>query len=150
MAAQATRRDAREWALQVLFGLDLNRTVSLESALADFMQEKTCSARIRDFTQTLVNGVFGHHEEIDAAIARNAQHWDVRRMGAVERNVLRIAVFEMLYLQDVPPAVSINEAVDIAKFFSSRESGRFINGILDQIRKTETAGAETTMDETRS
>jgi len=136
----ATRRDARERALQVLFGLDLNRGTELETALLDTPDGTPFPPRIQAFYLGLVRGVIAHREDLDAIIARHAPGWDVARMGVVDRNVLRIGVYELLHTQDVPPAVAINEAVDIAKYFSSRESGRFINGILDQIRKSEPVG----------
>ena len=135
--APATRRDARERALQILFGLDLNRAAELETALRANPEGKPFPARIQTFFEALVRGVASHRDEIDAIIERHAPQWHVNRMGVVDRNVLRIGVYELLYAPDVPPAVAINEAVDIAKYFSSRETGRFINGILDQIRKTE-------------
>ena len=133
----ATRRDAREWALQILFGMEFNRDTDPVPVVEGFMQDKACTPPVRAFMQALVDGVLTHREAIDAVISTAAQHWDIRRMGGVERNVLRIGVFELLYCEEVPPASAINEAVDIAKYFSSRESGRFINGILDQVRKTE-------------
>jgi N utilization substance protein B len=76
-----------------------------------------------------------HHSDIDALISRHAENWDIERMGTVDRNVMRIAVYEMLYRDDIPPVVSINEAVELAKAYSSAESGKFVNGILDRIRK---------------
>lgn len=135
MRVVATRRDARERAVQILFGLDLNSSVPLETALSDLPESTSLSPRAQAFLERLVRGVVAHRDELDAEIASHAEHWNIARMGTVERNVLRIGVFELLYHGDVPPPVVINEAVDIAKYFGSRESGRFINGILDQVRK---------------
>ncbi len=139
----AKRRDAREWALQVLFGLDLNTSAEPAGAIADFMADKHGSKALRAFMADLVNGVCTHREAIDAAIRQYAENWAVDRMGVVERNVIRIGVYELLFTSGTPDAVVINEAVDLTKYFSSRESGRFVNGILDRIRKTRTtAGAD--------
>lgn len=130
-----TRREAREWVLQILFQLDFVRDDALDAVFARFWEDKSPDAPARRFAEELVVGVRAHLSEIDPMVIRHAEHWDLSRMGAVERNVLRTAVYEMVYRGDIPPAVSINEAVDIAKFFGSSESGRFVNGILDCIRK---------------
>lgn len=130
----ATRRHAREWAVQFLFQRDFN-TNDIESALADFWNEKPADQKIRCFTEELVRGVLTNLAAIDAKIQQYAEHWEVKRMNAVDRNVMRLALYEMLYRPDIPPIVSINEAVDIAKAFSSLESGRFVNGILDRARQ---------------
>jgi N utilization substance protein B len=82
-----------------------------------------------------VNGVLGTKGQIDALVERYSQNWNISRMSCVDRNVMRIAVYEMLYCDDIPPKVSINEAVDIGKKFGTQESGAFINGIMDSIRE---------------
>jgi len=128
-----TRRTTREWALQILFQLDLN-PVEVDVALRDFWDgQEPADAGSREFTETLVRGVTDNRAAIDEKITQYAENWDIRRMGVVDRNVLRMAIHEMLHRGDVPPIVSINEAVDIAKNFSSNESGRFVNGILDRV-----------------
>lgn len=131
----ATRRDSREWAVQILFQLDLNPTHELDAVFEAFWQGKQCGKKSCQYTEWIVREVRAHAAEIDACIAGVAENWDVKRMGVLDRNVLRVAVCEMLYGTEVPPVVSINEAVDIAKYFSSAESGRFVNGILDRVRK---------------
>lgn len=132
----ATRRDAREWALQMVFSLDLNAKVELDWCVEDFFREHpTKDSKIRAFAEKLVRGVFHEQPTIDATIAKYTQHWSISRMAAVDRNVLRIALYELLFCPDVPPAVVINEAVDLAKYFSNTESGRFVNGILDRVRR---------------
>jgi N utilization substance protein B len=82
-----------------------------------------------------VNGVLETKGQIDALVERFSQNWNISRMSCVDRNVMRIAVYEMLYCDDIPPKVSINEAVDIGKKFGTQESGAFINGIMDSIRE---------------
>ncbi len=132
----ATRREAREWALQMVFSLDLNPKAELEWVIEDyFTTNPTEDERARRFAEGLVHGVVREQPDIDATIARYAEHWSISRMASVDRNVLRLAMYELLYCPDVPPAVVINEAIDIAKYFSNVESGRFVNGILDRARR---------------
>ncbi len=132
----ATRRDAREWALQIVFSLDLNTREELNRVFDDFFASNPCEdAAARTFCESLVRGVVAERATIDEAIGRYAEHWSLKRMGVVDRNVLRIALYELMFRPEVPPAVVINEAIDIAKYFSNSESGRFINGILDRARK---------------
>jgi len=91
-------------------------------------------AAVRLFAEPLIRGALDHRDEADALIKKHAQNWDLHRMAAVDRNVLRLAIYEMLYRDDIPPVVSINEAVDIAKKFSTQDSGKFVNGILDKVK----------------
>jgi len=152
------RREARERAVQFLFQHDLNPPERLEEALEEFWGGQRAAAvqadhapatwgeqvelpppsadelAMRQFADPLIQGVLEHRTEIDAAIMEHAHHWSLERMAAVDRNVLRLAVYEMLHRQDIPPVVSINEAVDIAKKFSTQDSGKFVNGILDKIK----------------
>ena len=87
-----------------------------------------------DFMESLVKGVIEHREEIDEMIVKYAKNWNLGRMAVIDRNILRLAAYEMMFRADIPPVVSINEAVDIAKKYSTDDSGKFVNGILDQIR----------------
>lgn len=130
----STRRQAREWAVQLLFQLDINPT-ELDPAIAEFWRERNGGARGKAFVEKTVKGVTSNCKEIDAMIRRCAENWDIKRMAATDRNVIRVAVYELMYCDDVPAAVAINEAVDIAKYFNCSESGRFVNGVLDRIRK---------------
>lgn len=145
------RHEARRWALQFLFQSEFNREDTVDDSFRLFWehQDNEQSSAIpdspgsgnrpkeqaRQFTEELARGVIQHHEQIDGVIAQHAENWDITRMGTVERNAMRLAVYEMLYRNDIPPVVSINEAVELAKAFSSRESGKFVNGILDRVRK---------------
>lgn len=128
------RRATREWIIQFLFQTDFNPEV-LNVALADFWAEKTPSEREKTYAEEIIKGVIQYRDELDDRLSQYAKHWDSERMGAVDRTVMRVALFEMLYREDVPPVVSINEAVHFAKDFSSLKSGRFVNGVLDRIRK---------------
>lgn len=133
----ATRRQAREWAVQLLFQFDLNPDET-DGAFRYFWSTHKLDGnsdrvrKSREFTEGLVRGVRGRLSELDDEIRKYARNWDIRRMGVIERNVLRMALYEMTHEKDVPPVVIINEAVDIAKYFSSTESGKFVNGILDR------------------
>ena len=91
-------------------------------------------AETRLFADPLIRGVLGHREEIDARIRQHARNWEFHRIATVDRNIMRLAIYEMLFREDIPPVVSINEAVDIAKKFSTHDSGKFVNGILDKVK----------------
>jgi N utilization substance protein B len=128
----SSRRKARELAMQTLFYLDMGG-VAPETAVAMFCQNFNPSPKFMPFYKTLVEGVIHKKTEIDALIERFSSNWRLSRMSGVDRNVLRVAVYEMLFCDDIPPKVSINEAIDVGKKYGSEESGAFINGILDSI-----------------
>jgi N utilization substance protein B len=128
-----TRRKARELAMQALFYMDIRNDVSAEM-LARFCENFSPSPKAQPFFLKLVNGVLETQAELDALIERFSKNWDISRMSCVDRNVMRIAVFELVHCDDIPPKVSINEAIDIGKKFGTEESGAFINGIMDSIR----------------
>jgi N utilization substance protein B len=128
-----TRRKARELAMQALFYMDMQKDAS-EEMLEYFCGCFCTSKKSRPFFMKLVNGVLETKGRIDALVEHYSQNWKINRMSCVDRNVMRIAVYEMLYCDDIPPKVSINEAVDIGKKFGTQESGAFINGIMDSIR----------------
>ena len=129
-----TRRQARELAMQALFYMDIRKDAS-EETLENFCGCFCPSKKSRPFFRKLVNGVLETKGQIDSLVERYSQNWNISRMSCVDRNVMRIAVYEMLYCDDIPPKVSINEAVDIGKKFGTQESGAFINGIMDSIRE---------------
>jgi len=128
------RRETREWIMQFLFQLDFNPE-PIDIALKDFWEGKDPVEREKTYAEEVIKGVVQHKDELDDRLSQYAKRWDSDRMGAVDRTVMRVALFEMLYRDDVPPVVSINEAVHFAKDFSSFQSGRFVNGVLDRIRK---------------
>ncbi len=129
------RRQSREWALQFLFQRDFNREGDLAAELEEFWRDRRPAPRVQSFTEEIIYNVERQRDELDAKINEYTEHWDVKRMGGVDRNLLRIALYEMTGRSDIPPVVSIDEAVEIAKRYSSNESGRFVNGILDRARK---------------
>ena len=144
-----TRRQARELAMQALFYMDIRKDAS-EEMLEYFCGCFCPSKKSRPFFIKLVNGVLGAKDQIDALVERFSQNWKINRMSCVDRNVMRIAVYEMIYCDDIPPKVSINEAIDIGKKFGTQESGAFINGIMDSIRGTlEKEGTLKKVDVTR-
>ena len=153
-----TRREARERAVQFLFQYDLNLPADLEAALGRFWDAQRAASieaeeagptwgqprelppptaedtATRVFAEPLIRGTLEHREEIDEHIRRVAKNWELHRIAVVDRNILRLAIYEMMYREDIPPVVSINEAIDIAKRYSTPDSGKFVNGILDKIR----------------
>jgi N utilization substance protein B len=153
------RREARERAVQFLFQHDLNPPENLELELAHFWSSQTSAAiddeksgmakwgekvelppptveeaEMRLFAEPLIRGTLEHRNAIDERIKTHTKNWDFNRIAVVDRNVMRLAIYEMLHREDIPPVVSINEAVDIAKKFSTEDSGKFVNGILDKVR----------------
>jgi len=157
-AFMGKRREARERAVQFLFQHDLNPPEDLERALGEFWDSQRAAAiagekgkatwgqpvelpppsageaEMRLFAEPLIRGTLQERDYIDECIKKHVKNWELHRIAAVDRNILRLAIFEMLRRQDIPPVVSINEAVDIAKKFSTAESGKFVNGILDKVK----------------
>ena len=128
------RRLARELAVQFLYQFDLAGG-SFDEAFPLFWETQSeVDNAGRQFAEELVRGVLEQRAGIDEKIVRYTENWDLPRIAAVDRNILRLAAYEMLYRDDIPPVVSINEAVDIAKKFSTHESGAFVNGILDRLK----------------
>lgn len=130
------RTQAREFALQILYQVDLLQSKT-EEIFKDFWVENEVDQEVRDYTVLIVNGTLKHQKAIDESITKYAENWQLERMAVVDRNVLRLATFELLYLDEMPPKVAINEAVNLAKKFSQIEAGKFVNGILDKIAHTE-------------
>ena len=152
------RREARERAVQFLFQHDLNPPENLGAGAGEFWNSQRAAAiedekgaahwgekfelppptaeeaETRLFAEPLIRGMLEHRDAIDEKIKSHAKNWDFHRIAAVDRNIMRLAIYEMLHREDIPPVVSINEAVDIAKKFSTQDSGKFVNGILDKIR----------------
>ena len=129
------RREGREAAVQFLFQDDLNKSDALTAALEEFWTLRESSARTRIFASELIQGVLANHDAIDERIKKVTANYELHRIAPVDRNILRVAIYEMLYTTEVPPVVCINEAIEIAKRFGSEESGRFVNGILDRLKE---------------
>jgi N utilization substance protein B len=129
------RRKAREYALQMLFQWDITHDAIDQIAATFFQNELEGSTAVVEFARKLVTGTVENVEYIDRLIQRHAEHWRLDRMATVDRNLLRLATEEFLHDQETPKTVVINEAIEIARRFSSQESPQFINGILDSIKK---------------
>jgi len=138
------RTKAREYALQVLYQLDIRRG-EVAGILQEFWEARQPASEVKTFAQQLAEGTMAHMQEIDQLISAHANNWNIKRMAVVDRNILRLGVFELLYVTDVPPTVCINEAIELAKRFGDAESAKFINGILDAIHKA-TARKDTPTD----
>jgi N utilization substance protein B len=132
----STRRQAREMALQMLYQSDVGGAEG-EQVLAEFRPTEYSADAERAFSyaRSLVEGTLSHRPEIDDLIRQQAEHWRLERMPPVDRNILRLAVYEFLYQTDVPKLVILDEAIELAKEFGSEQSGRFVNGLLDGILK---------------
>ncbi len=131
------RRKARLLAVQFLYQLDIDFDRNLEAALADFwsQQKEKLTDSIIEFANSLARGVYAHWAELNASIAAHSQNWIFERISPVDRCILRIAIYEILYRHDIPPVVSINEAIEIAKILSTDDAPKYINGILDRIMR---------------
>jgi transcription antitermination protein NusB len=132
-ASQGSRRKSRQAALQALFLMEMNTDKTPAQSLETFLENFPVKGKSQPFFSRLYEGVCEHKGEIDYIIQGHSEHWRLERMSRVDCNILRLAVFELVYCSDVPPRVAINEAIDLGKQFGSDESGAFINGILDSI-----------------
>jgi len=129
-----SRRLARETALQVLFQRDLTKESLITAEIVEhWAAEFVVPEASRPFAQELVDGTIAHLDEIDQTIASFAQDWTLSRMANVDRNVMRLATYEILFCPDIPGRVSLNEAIELAKRFGGEESAKFVNGILDRV-----------------
>jgi N utilization substance protein B len=128
------RRKARELALKILYKIDFT-DYSYREALNIFYNNFNISNKLKDFVEILVKGVQENKDVIDKYIVKFSENWRIDRISDVDRNILRMAIFELLYLSDIPPKVTINEAIEISKIYGSDESFAFINGILDKFLK---------------
>lgn len=131
---EGKRRKAREVALQALYAIEIGGG-ELPSILNYLFSSNELGEETKSFVVELSQMAFSHREEIDKLIGKMAKHWELRRIATVDRNILRLAICEIFWFPDIPPKVSINEAIELAKKYSTRESGRFVNGILDSVAK---------------
>ena len=120
--------------MQMLYQADI-RHADPRQVVEEFWRESEQPEEIKAFANQLFSGTTSHLQEIDTLIASHADNWDLKRMAVIDRNILRLGVFELLHQEDVPPKVCINEAIELAKRFGDTESGKFINGVLDAIHK---------------
>lgn len=128
-----SRRQSRICALQLLFQWDIHG--STQHWLADFWTQHPAAPEVREFAERIVEGVMEHHEELNVLIGKLAANWTITRMPIVDRNILRMGLYELLWMPDVPAKVTVNEAIELAKQFADDETKRFVNGILDRVLK---------------
>ncbi len=129
------RRQAREQALKILFMIDVGGNDRKEAA-AYVLENSFLSDKEKAFCEELVNGVCREKENIDSMLAQYLVNWQLERLAAATRNILRLALYEIIYLEEVPPPVSINEAIELAKKYQDENEARFVNGVLDSVRKS--------------
>lgn len=129
----AMRRRGREAALQLLYAVEITHA-DVEEVLASAWARTLTAARTREFTGALLRGVIASRDEIDALIREWSANWSLERIGLVERNILRFAIYELLFMSEIPPNVTINEAIEVAKRYGAEDAPSFINGILDRIK----------------
>jgi len=134
VAKMGLRRLAREYALQILYAIDVCK-LEVEEAQQSFWEGHKSGKKVLEFATALVEGTLKNLPQIDSLIVKHARNWDIHRMASIDRNILRQASFEILYLPDIPINVIINEAIELAKKYSTEESGKFVNGILDKIKE---------------
>lgn len=126
------RRKAREVALQVLYELDV-LNIDAKEAITLFWNNFPATEDSRKFSTFLIEGAWDNREQIDSIISSCSENWSMARMSRVDRNILRMAVYELLYCANIPPKVTLNEAIDLGKMYGSENSGSFINGILNAV-----------------
>ncbi|MBU0709380.1 MAG: transcription antitermination factor NusB [Candidatus Omnitrophica bacterium] len=130
------RTRAREFALQILYQIDITHD-QLDSSLDNFWQAHTddnIDEELKSFANSLLHGVIENLEVIDSNISKHATNWQLKRMAVVDRNILRMSGYELIFRDDIPPKASINEAVELAKKYSGTDAGKFVNAILDKIK----------------
>jgi len=130
------RRKSREFALQLLFQLDIRKEKPSITLFKRFWTEYDPDDEVREFAEEIVKGTYKHLRDIDEKILASAKNWSLDRMASVDRNVLRMAGYEILYRMDIPLSVTINEAIELAKKYGTDDSGAFVNGILDSVART--------------
>jgi transcription antitermination protein NusB len=143
---------SREFALQILYQMDMTKQppvdifedfwkdrtdLALEEPEKEAIEKDKKDADVRQYAQKIVAGVFEHLADIDRVIERYAENWTIIRMACVDRNILRLSTYELMYVDEIPIKVAINEAVELAKRYGENDSSKFVNGILDRIAKTE-------------
>ena len=133
------RRQAREISLNILYSLDIC-PVEIEEAEKAIEQYYVVGKKVVPYASQLLRGTLSNLSQIDGLLKEYAQNWEIKRMASVDRNILRQSIYELLFQVDIPPSVVINEAVELAKKYSTKDSGKFVNGILDKIKEARKMG----------
>lgn len=134
---ESSRRRQRRNALRILFEMDINQT-----SIKEVLDSKRAVGEVSpgEYTVRIVEGVDGHLRQLDGVIKKYAEGWELERMPRVDRNILRMALYELFFMEDIPTGVTIDEAVELAKEFSTVDSGKFINGVLGKVSRDREAG----------
>lgn len=127
---------AREHALKILYQVEVKKE-TLDEIITQYWEDNSIDVEIAGFAEIIVRGTLEHIEMIDTIIVRHTDNWQLSRMAIIDRNILRFGAYEILFVEDVPPKVTINETVNIAKKYSQEDSGKFVNGVLDHINHNE-------------
>ncbi len=132
------RTIARESALKILYAIDITKEDPDECINNYWLSQDKINVEVKNFADDIVSGVCNNMARIDSVVSKSATNWELDRMAVIDRNILRIGTYELLYMEDIPPKVAINEAIDIAKRYGDKDSGKFVNGVLDKIGKEKT------------
>lgn len=137
------RTHARECALKILYQIEVTKCTpeAVSAAIDEYFQWNQEPEEVTAFTRLLVTGISTHVQQLDATIKKFAEHWELARMAIIDKNILRLGCFEILFVDDIPPKVSINEAIELGKKFGDIETAKFVNGILDRVFKENQASA---------
>jgi N utilization substance protein B len=129
------RTQAREAALKILYAIDITKEAPDKCIDNYWMAQDEVKPEIKEFADALVRGFCANKAEIDKIITEHATNWELDRMAVIDRNILRAAAYELIFSEEIPPKVAINEAIDLAKKYGDKDSGKFVNGVLDKIGK---------------
>lgn len=129
------RTQARECALKILYAIDITKEDAAKCVNNFWLSQDEIKPEIRHFAEAIVEGVQANRPEIDKVITAHATNWELERMAVIDRNILRQAAYELIFSDDIPPKVAINEAIELAKKYGDKDSGKFVNGVLDKISK---------------
>lgn len=135
MSSRSRRRENRIATVQYLYSWEINRPDELNASVREFFATKEEDRDYYSFGEELIYGVLEKREEVDSEIRRLTQNWDFKRIAKIDLAILRLAIYELLFRRDIPPVVSINEAIELGKLFSNEDAKRFINGILDKMKE---------------
>jgi len=133
---------SRHQALKVLYEIDINHFKEADSIIRDFFEYSPANKEVDEFANKLVRKIIENKDQIDSLISKYAHNWQLDRMAYVDRNILRMGCSELLFFDDIPPKVTINEAIELAKTYGDLDSAKFVNGILDSIARNDTPGSK--------
>ena len=129
------RTIARESALKILYAIDITKEDPDECINNYWLSQDKINVEVKNFADDIVSGVCNNMARIDSVVSKSATNWELDRMAVIDRNILRLGAYELMFMEDIPPKVAINEAIDIAKRYGDKDSGKFVNGVLDKINK---------------